>query len=211
MNCIPDSKVHGANMGPIWGREDPGGPHVGPMNLALWDCHYLYYSLTKLLTCWGLNKNHCYFPYAILKCIFFNRKDIPVIISQTFLPNNLIDNKPEWGEMVAVCSEIKQLVVALFCPSVCGTFHSRLVCVIKVRIICRVNSKLSASLPPYHVYIHYWSPGCSGYRLLLWNRQHWFPVGPSHIYMDLDVWCSRRAIKLNHSLTHRLSHLSNCI
>ena len=33
----PDSKVHGANMGPIWGREDPGGPHVGPMNFAIWD------------------------------------------------------------------------------------------------------------------------------------------------------------------------------
>ena len=32
---IPDSKVHGANMGPIWGRQDPGGPHVGPM-LAPW-------------------------------------------------------------------------------------------------------------------------------------------------------------------------------
>ena len=29
----PDSKVHVANMGPIWGRQDPGGPHVGPMNL----------------------------------------------------------------------------------------------------------------------------------------------------------------------------------
>ena len=27
----PDSKVYGANMGPIWGRQDPGGPHVGPM------------------------------------------------------------------------------------------------------------------------------------------------------------------------------------
>ena len=36
-NTIPDSKVHGANMGPIWGRQDPGGPHFGPMNLALWD------------------------------------------------------------------------------------------------------------------------------------------------------------------------------
>ena len=34
---IPDSKVHGANMGPIWGRQDPGGPHVGPMNLAIRD------------------------------------------------------------------------------------------------------------------------------------------------------------------------------
>ena len=34
---IPDSKVHGANMGPIWGRQDPGGPHVVPMNIAIWD------------------------------------------------------------------------------------------------------------------------------------------------------------------------------
>ena len=32
----PASKVHGANMGPIWGRQDPVGPHVGPMNLAIW-------------------------------------------------------------------------------------------------------------------------------------------------------------------------------
>ena len=32
----PDSKVHGANMGPIWVRQDPGGPHVGPMNSAIW-------------------------------------------------------------------------------------------------------------------------------------------------------------------------------
>ena len=33
---VPDSKVHVANMGPIWGRQDPGGPHVGPMNFAIW-------------------------------------------------------------------------------------------------------------------------------------------------------------------------------
>ena len=34
---IPDNKVYGANMGPIWGRQDSGGPHVGPMNFAIWD------------------------------------------------------------------------------------------------------------------------------------------------------------------------------
>ena len=34
----PDSKVHGANMGPIWGRQDPGGPHGGPMNFVIWEC-----------------------------------------------------------------------------------------------------------------------------------------------------------------------------
>ena len=33
----PDSNVHRANMGPIWGWQDPGGPHVGSMNLAIWD------------------------------------------------------------------------------------------------------------------------------------------------------------------------------
>ena len=33
----PGTKVHGANVGPIWGRQDTGGPHVGPMNLAIWD------------------------------------------------------------------------------------------------------------------------------------------------------------------------------
>ena len=25
----PDSKIHRANVGPIWGRQDPFGPHVG--------------------------------------------------------------------------------------------------------------------------------------------------------------------------------------
>ena len=35
----PELKVHGANMGPIWGWQDPGGPHVSPMNLAIWVLH----------------------------------------------------------------------------------------------------------------------------------------------------------------------------
>ena len=31
----PDSKVHGANMGPTWALSAPDGTHVGPMNLAI--------------------------------------------------------------------------------------------------------------------------------------------------------------------------------
>ena len=30
----PDS--HEANIGPIWGQQVPDGPHVGPMNFAIW-------------------------------------------------------------------------------------------------------------------------------------------------------------------------------
>ena len=33
---FPDSKVHAANMGPTWGQQDPGGPHMGHVNLASW-------------------------------------------------------------------------------------------------------------------------------------------------------------------------------
>ena len=40
INSHPNSKIHGANMGPIWGRLDPGGPHVGPMNFAIWAVIY---------------------------------------------------------------------------------------------------------------------------------------------------------------------------
>ena len=34
---IPDSQVHGANIGPTWVLSAPDGPHVGPMNLAIAD------------------------------------------------------------------------------------------------------------------------------------------------------------------------------
>ena len=36
-NDIPDSKVHVAHMGLTWVPSAPGGPHVGPMNLAIRD------------------------------------------------------------------------------------------------------------------------------------------------------------------------------
>ena len=33
---FPDNKVHGANMGLTWGRQAPGEPHVGDMNITIW-------------------------------------------------------------------------------------------------------------------------------------------------------------------------------
>ena len=45
-------------MGPTWGRQDPGGPHVDPMNFAIWDvpaciislqiCAYLHCIITYM-------------------------------------------------------------------------------------------------------------------------------------------------------------------
>ena len=33
---FPDSEVHGVIIRPIWGQQDPGWPHVGPMNFPIW-------------------------------------------------------------------------------------------------------------------------------------------------------------------------------
>ena len=44
---FPDSKVHGANMGPTWVLSAPDGPHVGPMNLAIKDWYIWAISKTQ--------------------------------------------------------------------------------------------------------------------------------------------------------------------
>ena len=36
-NTTADSKIHGANMGPTWVLSAPGGSHVSPIDLAIWD------------------------------------------------------------------------------------------------------------------------------------------------------------------------------
>ena len=46
----PDIKLHGANIGPIWDRQDPGGSHVGPMNFAVWvTLNYSYIGHYKIV------------------------------------------------------------------------------------------------------------------------------------------------------------------
>ena len=45
-NDNPDSKVHGAKMGSTWGRQDPGGPHVSHVNLAIWEADDNIYYIT---------------------------------------------------------------------------------------------------------------------------------------------------------------------
>ena len=46
----PDSKVHGANMGPTWVLLAPDGPHVGPRNLAIRGYINLKYAVPNVTT-----------------------------------------------------------------------------------------------------------------------------------------------------------------
>ena len=83
----PESKVHGANMGPIWGRQGPGGPHVRPMNSAIWeDLQWAVLPVVRL-TDLPLNK-----MAAISQTTFFKwTSSILTKISLTFIPKGPID------------------------------------------------------------------------------------------------------------------------
>ena len=59
MECIPNSKFHGTNMGPIWGRQHPGGPHVGPMNVVIWDWFQILWVMEATVA-WK-NVPYCWF------------------------------------------------------------------------------------------------------------------------------------------------------
>ena len=73
----PDNKVHGANMGPIWGRQDPGGPHVGSVNFAFWECIHEGHGYVLLYYVFSWNQKYLYYHIITvmlhLYCIY--RKD----------------------------------------------------------------------------------------------------------------------------------------
>ena len=48
LHYIPDSKVHGANMGPIWGGQDPGGPMLAPWTLLSGIPYYIFDKLNHI-------------------------------------------------------------------------------------------------------------------------------------------------------------------
>ena len=55
INANPDSKVHGVNMGHTWFMSALGGPHVGPMNFAIWEIPLHYTKRTDQLSYRNLN------------------------------------------------------------------------------------------------------------------------------------------------------------
>ena len=44
-------------MGPICGRQDPGGPHVGAMNFAIWVVYLVMWFRTARVKLWNINNS----------------------------------------------------------------------------------------------------------------------------------------------------------
>ena len=88
----PDSKVHGANMGLIWGQQDPGGPRVGPMNFAIVEP---ILTRNRALSWWSFRRTHkltfsfrntattlvVAFFYYLYKCHLSYNVDIRIVVT----------------------------------------------------------------------------------------------------------------------------------
>ena len=85
---FPDSKAHGANMGPNWGRQDPSGPHVGPMNLAIWVCFsktWLFMAYISINTERGIVKWGLLYWWFLLGLVNINHNINSTRLSDTYL------------------------------------------------------------------------------------------------------------------------------
>ena len=71
-------------MGPIWGRQDPGGPHVGPMNFAVW--LYIIPESIYILESNGINNNQIMTSTCVHKLflitIIHNTKHLCTIVTR---------------------------------------------------------------------------------------------------------------------------------
>ena len=63
LHAFPDSKVHGTNMGPTWGR------HVGHMNFAIWVGPIYSQNLPRAAKCYWISV-FCYWNYTFVIEIF---------------------------------------------------------------------------------------------------------------------------------------------
>ena len=85
LKLYPDSKVHGANMGPTWVLSAPDGPYVGPIHLAL----------RIFKTDWLENKDNSLPSFWLLPWNLTYRETSN--ISRTLVGNKIADNSDVVG------------------------------------------------------------------------------------------------------------------
>ena len=81
---FPDGKVLGANMGSIWGRQDPGGPHDGPMNFAVWVVMTTTPSATWWWQCWPCGGS-LFIPTNNSRAVFSSTSSLDIAYHQCCL------------------------------------------------------------------------------------------------------------------------------
>ena len=99
------AKFMGPTWGPPWGRQDPSGPHVGPMNLAIWDGSFpqnvsledldlkMNYFMASTRRHWldttMISPNHCSFYYDASRkkqnCVATSKENVLMLCTRCLM------------------------------------------------------------------------------------------------------------------------------
>ena len=100
---FPDSETHMASVGPTWCCQNPGGPHVGHTNLAIWvlniGFHVFYHILELVMFQIGCANNDWFFWTAVIE-LNLSGKDVHSNIREDNNILILIDSAYIWDEWV---------------------------------------------------------------------------------------------------------------
>ena len=123
----PDSKVHGANMGPPWSLSATDGSHVGPMSLAIWVTRLTGFNTPPLAYLLIFRKiihivmkfhvHHCPLPR---KHLSLNLKQLSgfffqiVILFSNIVPHNCNISVWNWSKKINVISALWILMAWFF-------------------------------------------------------------------------------------------------
>ena len=126
-DSYPDSKVHGANMGPIWGRQDPVGPHVGPMKFVIWVVSWAYWSLSlwQQLMAWQLFDATMLTSSGVHQVVHVTpwwRHQMQIFSTLLAL---CVGNSPVTGESLSQRPVMRTLMFSLICAWINGWVNNR--------------------------------------------------------------------------------------
>ena len=116
---VPDSKVHGANMGSIWGRQDPGGSHVGPMNplSGAEHCAEWWRDISAFMTFQGTCYNKFYLKGKVNICIHTTcYRNVAPYICSCFVVKHCCSHNSDVTSSVVASS--RSVVYSNFCLDV---------------------------------------------------------------------------------------------
>ena len=121
----PHSKVPGANMGPIWGQQYLGGPHVGPMNFVIWmvtpgNTKESSYEVSLVIHCGGFHPSQSASHPALRLSSFAAIWD-PLSGDYWHLSWQMSD--PMYDEFPSVDGFVQKRIVEVWCKTAVSPVH----------------------------------------------------------------------------------------
>ena len=151
-------------MGPTWGWEDPGGPHVGPMDFAIW--------VVLVGDIWDAWCVRIYMAWCKLCCVWLNPIHKKPNLDDRFAANCIWDCNNSDVIMGAMASQITNLAIVY--STVYSGADQRKHQSFRVTDLCVGNSPVTGEFPA--------QMASNAENVSIWWRNHIMPTHALHLW-----------------------------